>query len=164
MARTFGPYQGVLAEAVRQLKYRERTRLAAALVAKEGVTTWPDLWRVDFLVPVPLHPLRLRKRGFNQAGRLAQALGRRLGMPTEERSLVRRVPTPPQVGLGRRARFRNMGRAFDLRSPERVAGRTVLLVDDVITTGATMNACARVLKQAGAVRVHAWALARQDVG
>jgi len=159
-ARALGVYDGALKEGVKLLKYGHQTALAHALVA---VSPCPGpLWVVDVVAPVPLHPSRLRKRGYNQSAWLARALGERVGLPVED-LLERAVATRPQVGLNRQARAANVKGAFVVPRPDRVAGRTVLLVDDVITTGATAAACAGTLKAAGAERVHVWAVARQGL-
>jgi len=112
------------------------------------------------LVPVPLHPKRLRARGFNQALLLARALGRRRGLPVAPRVLVRTRATLAQAGLSAAARRRNLRAAFAVRSPARVARRLVVLVDDVLTTGATADACARALLNGGAARVEVYTVGR----
>lgn len=114
----------------------------------------------DVIVPVPLHRDRLRWRGFNQAHLLARRLGRRCGVPVDPFLLVRARPTPPQVGLDEADRRRNVAGAFVAPRPLALAGRSTLLVDDVYTTGATVEECARVLKRAGARRVDVLVLAR----
>jgi len=114
----------------------------------------------EVLVPVPLHIDRLRWRGFNQAALLARALARRSGIPCDPKLLRRQRPTPPQVGLGEGERRRNIRGAFTVRRPEAVADRTVLLIDDVYTTGATANECARTLRHEGARRVDVLVVAR----
>jgi len=118
---------------------------------------------VDVLLPVPLHRRRLKERGFNQALLLVRRWPLRLGMPKVpvDTGVLRRArATAPQAGLGRRGRQANIAGAFALRHPERVAGRHILLVDDVITTGATAGECARLLLDNGASRVDVLALAR----
>jgi ComF family protein len=114
----------------------------------------------DVLVPVPLHPRRLRERGFNQSTLLAREIGRRVGRPCGERALVRRKDTSPQAGLTAAARRRNVAGAFAVRRRGQVAGRVVTLVDDVFTTGATAYACARALEEAGAREVRLLSVAR----
>jgi ComF family protein len=110
---------------------------------------------VDLVVPVPLHGRRRRQRGFNQAEELAKHLG------LEWRTVLRRTrATPSQTDLPAARRHANLKDAFALRRRERVAGLTVLLVDDVSTTGATLNACAAVLRQSGAREVRALTVAR----
>lgn len=112
------------------------------------------------VVPVPLHPLRLREREFNQAERLARALALRLGIPLETRWLQRSAPTLTQTRLSRQQRLANVKRAFRLRPGTVLQGKSCVLVDDVLTTGATTSACAAALKRAGAERVCVWTVAR----
>ena len=112
-----------------------------------------DDWPADALIPVPLHPVRQRERTFNQAAALAQAVGRTLGLPVLEGLLIRARATALQASLHAQARRRNVAGAFALRPSARLRGRRVVLVDDVLTTGATIRACARVLAAAGARRV-----------
>ena len=114
--------------------------------------------RPDLLVVPPLGAARLRERGFNQALEIARTVGKRLGVPVDPRAVARRRDTPPQASLDRRARAANLRGAFACGAD--VRGRHVAIVDDVLTTGATADAIARVLKAAGAERVGAWAVAR----
>jgi ComF family protein len=114
----------------------------------------------DLIMPVPLHPSRLRWRGFNQAALLGNAVARRLGRPLDAGSLVRVRETDPQTGKNMRERRQNIRDAFAIRRPARIANRRVLLVDDVMTTGATVDECARTLLAAGARRVDVLTLAR----
>jgi ComF family protein len=118
-------------------------------------------------MPVPLHPSRQRERGFNQAELLAAGVAnalkkgkRRLELRVAKDCLRRRRATPPQTGLTLAARRENPRGAFEVSEPERVRERTVVVVDDVMTTGATLSACARALKRAGAARVIGLTLAR----
>jgi ComF family protein len=113
----------------------------------------------DALIPVPLHWRRRWRRGLNQAEILARAVGRRHGLPVVRRCLVRARATPPQQG-DPEARRRNVREAFRVRHPSRIAGQRLLLVDDVFTTGATVNACAAALHEAGAAAVGVLTLAR----
>ena len=115
---------------------------------------------LDRVMPVPLHRTRLRTRGFNQALLLAAAVGRRFSLELDYDNLVRIRATRPQVELNGPERTQNVRGAFELRRPDAVAGMRLLLVDDVFTTGATLNECSRVLKEAGAASVIAFTLAR----
>jgi len=114
----------------------------------------------DLLVPVPLARRRLRQRGFNQAQMLAQWLGGALKLPVDEHLLERVVDTPPQQQLDAATRRRNLRQAFCLAPGNDIKGRHLALIDDVLTTGATAEALARLLKRAGAVRVDVYCLAR----
>ena len=117
----------------------------------------------DVIIPVPLHRSRLWSRRFNQAAELARGLSRRTGKPAWMTALLRHRATPSQGAMpSAKARRRNMLGAFkvSVRHKSAIAGRNVLLVDDVLTTGATVDACARALKRAGAVKVNVLALAR----
>jgi ComF family protein len=114
----------------------------------------------DCVTAVPLHPQRLRWRGFNQALLLARSFARRYAVPLEARVLVRTRATVAQASLDRAGRLTNLAQAFAVRDPARVAGKCVLVVDDVFTTGATLEACAQALRAAGAARVDALTLAR----
>lgn len=114
--------------------------------------------RPDLLVAPPLAPRRLRARGFNQSHEIARVLARRLDVPRATRGVRKRRETPPQRGLGRDARLRNLRGAFECRLDLR--GRRVAIVDDVVTTGATAQALAAVLRRAGARSVAVWCVAR----
>ncbi len=117
--------------------------------------------RFDAIVPVPLHWRRRWQRGFNQSELLARALARRTGVPVLP-ALWRTRATPAQAGLSNTRRRQNMAAAFDCRRPERVQGKRLLLIDDVMTTGSTATACAGALKRAGAAGVSLLTLARVD--
>lgn len=170
-ARCFGLYTGVLRTAILLLKFRRRERLGRRLGALLA-QVWDSVEELrddskPVVVPVPLHPARQRERGFNQAELLTSGLGRGLKRmaqqpgPEVDASRVRRTrATVPQTGLSLAARRENVRGVFAVTSSERVRDRLVVLVDDVMTTGATLSACARALKRAGAARVVALALAR----
>lgn len=159
---SLGPYEGALRVAVHELKYRSRRRVAGRL--SEAMLGEAQVREVlagaAALVPVPLHPRRKRKRGFNQSELLAQELGGRAGVRTAADALVRRKDTPPQTGLSAAARRANVQGAFAVRHVSQVAGRSVVLVDDVLTTGATASSCARALLAAGAREVRLLTVAR----
>ena len=110
-------------------------------------------WQADVLIPVPIHPSRRRKRGYNQAEELAKRLGKQWGLPVEAKLLVRTRRTQPQRGLNPEERLENLQAAFAADTALPVPKR-VILVDDIYTTGSTMEACSRVLKRAGAEEIH----------
>jgi ComF family protein len=116
----------------------------------------------DILIPVPLYPRRKRVRGYNQSALLARELGRHVGLPVEEGALVRERNTPSQAErLSAKERKVNVAGAFGYRG-QGLQGQRVLLIDDVATTGATLDACAQALRQAGAASVWALTFARED--
>ena len=143
-------------------KHGDRIESAAALAGWMARAGAPMLSDADLIVPVPLHWTRLVSRRFNQAALLARPLAREAGVAWVPDLLVRRRRTPSQGGLGRRRRRENLRGAFRVRESarSRVAERRVLLVDDVLTTGATAEACARTLLRAGASAVDVLTLAR----
>ena len=114
----------------------------------------------DLLIPVPLHKSRLRQRGFNQTVILGNILKKKYHLPLRANILQRTTHTPPQVTLPVKERKANMRNAFKVNEPGSVEGKTILLLDDVYTTGATMNECARILKKSGASRVDGFVIAR----
>jgi ComF family protein len=148
-----------LIEVLQRLKYG-RDITYGAVLGRYLCTHLPMTIDHDLIVPVPLHQRRLRWRGFNQSALLARTLAAHTGRQVELRALARVRATPPQVGLGERQRRRNVARAFGVREPDRLRDRRVLLIDDVMTTGATVNECARVLRRAGAAQVDVVVLAR----
>lgn len=159
-----GLYQGSLRCAILNLKFR-RWRRAAAPLAAQLWQVWSRseyaTWRqVDALVPVPIHPVRRALRGFNQAELLAEQLSRLSGVPVLKDALCRRRYRRPQVGLRQAERLQNVQDAFEVVRPDCVQGRALALLDDVFTTGGTLDACARVLKDSGARFVVALTLAR----
>ena len=163
-ARAFGAYDGVLRHAVHQFKYRDRPQMAAPLghllagYARDHASELNGL-RFDALLPVPMHPIRQRRRGYNQSERLARVLGDELHLPLLTGALLRVRPTRPQVGLTGEARRTNLQGAFAVKRPELVRGKALLLIDDVVTSGSSLHECALVLKAAGAKAVYALTLA-----
>jgi ComF family protein len=152
-------FEGPLREAIHVYKYRPVRSLGKPLsdwMAGQVNMAVP----LDVVMPVPLHRERLRRRGFNQALLLAHGISERFGVPLCYDNLARIRPTRPQVELTGRERAENVRDAFRLLRPCEVGDRKVLLIDDVFTTGATMNECARVLKDAGAASVTVLTLAR----
>lgn len=116
--------------------------------------------RVDVIVPVPLHRERLRQREFNQSLLLADHIGRVLGIPVSYTNLIRTTPSPPQTTLSKKSRLKNLRGAFALQYPREIIKKRVLLIDDVFTTGATVNECAKSLRKAGSSDVLVLTLGR----
>ena len=170
-ARSFGLYTGNLRRIILRLKFGRRERLGKRL-GELLVGTWDSdeelrELALAVLVPVPLHPSRQRERGFNQAELLVagmvDALRKERGkseLQVARGCLRRRRATPPQTGLSLAARRENLRGAFEVVEPERVRAHTIVVIDDVMTTGATLSACARALRRAGAERVIGLTLAR----
>lgn len=152
--------RGVVPSIIRRHKYGLDQSLTHALAECLGDELPLGDADYDVVIPVPLHIGRLRWRGFNQAAMLAVAVAGRLRRPLDLSTLVRTRATPPQTRQNRTERSKNLNRAFAVRRPTRVANRRILLIDDVMTTGATADECARTLIAAGARRVDVLTLAR----
>ncbi len=152
-------FEGVIQRAVHELKYRGRRVLAEPLGELLAAHLAALPWPTSAIAPIPLHRERERARGYNQAALLARALSARCGWPLLDGGLVRWRNTRPQVGLDGASRLENVRGAFRWASPE-PPPRRVLLLDDVCTTGATMEACAEALLKAGTEEVRGLALAR----
>ena len=159
VARSGGIFDGDYRRLIHLLKYDGMRPLAGPLAAWT-VEALPELGGVDVLLPVPLHWTRRVKRGFNQAELLANELSRVSGIPVDTRALRRTRSTPSQAGLSRRQRRENLRGVFTVKNAARVRGLSVTVIDDVMTTGTTVAACAQVLKKAGASRVTAITAAR----
>lgn len=153
-----GAYGGALARAIQALKYEGRPDLAAPLGRRLARALAPHAAEPALLVPVPLHPRKLADRGYNQSALIARALGRELRWRVRERALRRCRDTHAQAELGRDARLENVKGALIER--EYLKGVRVVLVDDVVTTGATASACKEALGRAGAIVVAVAAVAR----
>ena len=152
-------YEGPIEQAVKRFKYEGWRRLASPLALLLAERLVVEGLASALVLAVPLHPSRQRQRGFNQADLLARDLRRRLGLGKPPGELIRTRPTPPQVGHDRLWRLDNVRGAFAWRGAD-LAGRSVLIVDDVATTGATIEACAVALRAAGAGQVTGATVAR----
>ncbi len=159
-ARACGFYEGALRASVLELKREPHVaahlaHLMLAALQREPINS------ANLIIAVPLHPGRERERGFNQAAVLARELARLSHLPLDEHSVVRRVQTGRhRAGMDSRARRESVADAFAVRHAEAIAAKRVLLIDDVFTTGATVSACAAVLKDAGAEEVFVLTVAR----
>ncbi len=161
-ARALAHYEGLLAETISRFKYRGDSRLGRPLGDLLAAYADPDFSFADYLlvIPVPLHSPRLRRRGFNQSLLLARRISRRHSLPLNFTALRRTRATAPQTELSAAERQKNIRGAFAVARQSDVAEKTILLVDDVFTTGATVTECAKVLLRAGAKRVDVLTLAR----
>lgn len=152
-------YRGAIRQLVISLKFRGETELSRSMAGLMATRLRQvDLPNIDIILPVALHPMRKRIRGFDQAWLLAKHLAGFTGIPAGEGLIERVRHTTPQATLRREARVSNMSGAF--RASARLSGTSVLLVDDVMTTGATMSECARACREAGTRRVSALVFAR----
>ncbi len=152
-------YGAAAADAVLRLKYGRETHLGPLMgrrVSREMAGAEP----FDIVMPIPLHPAKLRERGFNQSALIARPVARRLGVPMDTSAMVRVQDTAPQAGLTREERLENVRGAFVVPKAGRVSGRRVLLVDDVVTTATTVREAAKVLRRSGARGVDVAAFAR----
>lgn len=157
-----GPYRGTLEQAVRALKYHRASRLAELLGCKLGAEVKAKAWPIDMVSFVPLHPLRKLKRGYNQARLLSRWAARELGCANRG-LLSRRRITRQQAKLGKKARLSNVANAFTARPGGKLAGRRILLVDDVLTSGATTMVCREALLTAGAAQVYIACVAKANL-
>lgn len=156
-------YEGTAKEAVHLLKYKGKLILInqlSEIMIKYALENMP-ISEIDFIIPVPLHRLRLKEREFNQSEIFAAKLAKRFAITLMKNNLIRIRPTLPQTNLSKEERFKNVNNAFRLRSNEPLKEKNILLVDDVFTTGSTADCCAKVLKKEGKVKeVNVFALAK----
>ena len=158
-------YEGSILEAVHRLKYGQKTFIANTLgpLLADFVKTRFRIPEPFLTMPVPLHPKKLRERGFNQSLLLARQISDRLNGELDFLSLIRPKYTTSQTTLSKKERQENVQNAFRLKAPDAVSKKSILLVDDVATTGNTMNECAKVLKSGGAEAVFCVTLAKAVV-
>jgi ComF family protein len=152
-----GDVDDPLNKIIHQLKYDHRAAYAQGLANRLGglLATYPWMKRIDVIVPVPLHRSRIRARGYNQSQLLADELGNLFGIPVVSKVLVRTRATQSQTRLTAQQRQQNVAGAFAVFESEAVRSKRILLVDDVVTTGCTVNECAKTLRKAGARDVQA---------
>jgi ComF family protein len=160
--RTCALYEGPLKEAIHKFKYNGVFPLMKVFgdLLQPCFNTLAQEYPVDLLIPVPLHRRRLRERGFNQALLLVMELSKRMRIPYEERALAKIKETPVQIALKKRERRKNLKGAFQVNDQEAIKEKSIVLVDDVYTTGATVNECSRALLAAGAKQVAVLTVAR----
>jgi competence protein ComFC len=162
VARSFGLYNEPMVRAILMLKHEGIPPLGVWFAKRlhEIIASDRELFAADVIVPVPLHSTRRRERGYNQAELIAKPLGKLLHLSIEPRALVRKRPRPGVLRLTREQRWETVHGAFTPDRAANVDNRRVLLLDDVFTTGATLDSCSRELRRAGAARVIALTAAR----
>ncbi|MFQ5646949.1 MAG: phosphoribosyltransferase family protein [bacterium] len=156
-------YDDALKEAIPLFKYRGHTRIGRVLARRmaESLDTYPEMAALDGIIPVPLHPARLRERGFNQSVILARAISRRFDLPLLSNLVKKTGNVHSQVGLSRSERKRMIKGSFAVAKGESVKNGRFLVVDDVLTTGATSSEICKVLKKSGAAYLWFYSLARR---
>ncbi len=157
--RSYAQFEGPIRNGLHKLKYKRNVALGMVFSEYLFEAVKTTSWHIDLLVPVPLSKQRRQERGYNQSALLAKPLGMRMGLPYSSKALSRRRETTSQVGLNYEQRRENVKDAF-VALKKYVAHRRVLLVDDVATSGATIEACSAALFKAGAARVYGLTLAR----
>jgi len=150
---------------VHQFKYREKTQLINIFEKMFSNLLTHDIfstYEVQLVIPVPLHKKRLRSRGYNQSEIIAKKISKRYGIAISSGNLIKTRHTTAQMKLSKTLRIKNLINAFSVKNKAIIKGRKILLVDDVITTGATLNTCAHELLKAGAKEIFAFTLARTE--
>jgi ComF family protein len=155
LVRSLGRFDDYYRELIHRFKYGKKIPLGRRLGQRLGETINDDsiFLKFDFLIPVPLHKSRYRERGFNQSDILAEGISKVIGISVLKSVLKRKKNTKNQTNLSREQREENVRGAFVMTEPEMINGKKIILVDDVITTGATLSECARMLKQTGAEKI-----------
>jgi ComF family protein len=155
LVRSLGRFDDYYRELIHRFKYGKKIPLGRRLGQRLGETIDDDsiFLKADFLIPVPLHKSRYRERGFNQSDILAEGISKVIGLSVLKSVLKRKKNTKDQTDLSFQQREENVRGAFVVSEPEMINGKKIILVDDVITTGATLSECARMLKQAGAEKI-----------
>ncbi|MBN2097558.1 MAG: ComF family protein [Candidatus Omnitrophica bacterium] len=161
-ARSVCAYAGIIKECIHLFKYQGKLALAQPLgkLMADFAGRCLDMESIDLIIPVPLHRAKYRQRQFNQAELLGQALAKNFSKEMSAAVLVKIKSTPAQVNLSRIERLKNIQGAFKIKNAQLIKNKRLLLIDDVLTSGATINECARILLEAGANRVDIFTLAR----
>jgi competence protein ComFC len=152
-----GVHEGLLQTAIHAFKYHQQPQLGMILGERLARLLPQNAWQIDLVTPVPLHASRMKKRGYNQSEVLGNIVAQSHAIPLNSLAILRERETRQQVGLNRAERMVNVADAF--RATDVVIGKTLLIVDDVVTTGSTLSACADAALQGGAKRVYALTLA-----
>lgn len=162
MARALGKYEETLLDVIHLFKYHEKISVGEALGRMMAKTSYDSLAIGDYslIIPVPLHPKRLRERGFNQSLILARQISKMFSIPLDFITLRRKIRTEAQVNLSRQKRAANVRGAFEVTDRNGIEGKKILLIDDVYTTGSTAKECSEILMKNGAEEVAVLALAR----
>jgi ComF family protein len=141
---------GRIQHLLHQLKYKNHPEIGVLLGELYGTKLAPTLQKtIDLILPVPLHPSRLRRRGYNQSGKFAEGLSTILSVPYSDELICRKIKTLTQTRKSKLQRWENVEDVFAIQAPQEIVGRHILLVDDVITTGATIEACGQMLFDGG---------------
>ncbi len=157
-ARAVFEYSTIISQLLYRFKYGTEFHLGLPFGHFMAGAIQPS-WKVDLMLPVPLHPNRKKKRGYNQSALLADAIADYTGLALQEGILLRTMDTPTQTKLHKRERLQNLQSAFFVSSKAPIRGKNILLVDDVYTTGATADSCSQPLKDAGANKIYVITLA-----
>ncbi|UCB56831.1 MAG: ComF family protein [Candidatus Omnitrophota bacterium] len=156
-------YEGVIKECIHLFKYNSKLSLSGPLAELmiDFAGRFLDMRKVDLILPVPLYSAKERRRQFNQAGILSESLAKAFSKQAHNKTLIKIKATQPQINLSRTERLKNIKGAFKVKNKNVPKNKNVLLVDDVLTTGATVNECAKALHKAGANRIEVFTLARK---
>jgi competence protein ComFC len=157
--RSWVVYQDSIREAIHDLKYRQNIGLGFFFSKPLLTMLYESDWQIDLVIPIPISRSHFKQRGYNQSALISRPLARMAGIPHSNNSVARVKETATQTTLNAKERFKNMDDAF-LGNPDKLKGRSVLVVDDVITTGATMQNCSKAIKKAGAEKVYCLSVAR----
>ena len=162
VARAVGHYETILLEAIHRFKYNGKIYIGEILGRLMAEFAYPlfNISENSLIMPVPLHPKKLRERGFNQSVILAREISKKYSISLDFMTLRRHINTEPQISLGKKERESNVRGVFSVADPERIKGQKIILVDDVYTSGSTVKECARVLMKNKAVTVAVVTLAR----